>query len=94
MINKKDVYHAQTVAFHAVLAINAHNAAPSLTLIQQASSVSKYVVMVKDSLSAAMTEIILMVMVARRTVMLKADIIVLEDLPILRIHVLLLGLLL
>ena len=94
MISKKDVYHAQTVASHAGLAINAHSAAPSLTLIKQASSVSKYVVMVKDSLSAAMTEIISMVMAARRTVMLKADIIVLEDLPILRIHVLLLGLLL
>jgi hypothetical protein len=50
--------------------------------------------MVRDLLLAVMMETMSMAMVAQRTVVLKVDIIVLEDLPIQKILALHLGLLL
>ena len=94
MTNKKDAYLAQMDAYHALLAMNAHSVAHNSTITQQVSSVSKYVVMVRDLHLAVMMEIMSMAMVAQRTVVLKVDIIVLEDLPIQKILALHLDLLL
>ena len=82
------------VAFHALLVMSVHSVAPSLIITQLASSVLKSAVMVKDLHLVVMMEIMLMAMVAQRTVMLKVDTIVLEDLPIQKILVLPLDLLL
>ncbi len=80
--------------YHALLAMNAHSVAHNLTITQQVSSALKSAVMVRDLHLAVMMETMLMVMVAQRTVVLKVDIIVLEDLPIQKILALHLGLLL
>jgi hypothetical protein len=94
MINKNDVYLAQMDVYHALLAMNAHNVAHNSTITQQVSSALKSAVMVRDLLLAVMMETMSMAMVAQRTVVLKVDIIVLEDLPIQKILALHLGLLL
>lgn len=80
--------------YHALLAMNAHNVAHNSTITQQVSSALKSAVMVRDLLLAVMMETMSMAMVAQRTVVLKVDIIVLEDLPIQKILALHLGLLL
>lgn len=80
--------------YHALLAMNAHSVAHNLTITQQVSSALKSAVMVRDLHLAVMMETMLMVMVAQRTVVLKVDIIVLEDLPIQKILALHLDLLL
>ena len=80
--------------YHALLAMNAHSVAHNLTITQQVSSALKSAVMVRDLLLAVMMETMSMAMVAQRTVVLKVDIIVLEDLPIQKILALHLGLLL
>ena len=94
MINKKGAYLAQMDVYHALLAINAHSVAHNSIITQQVSSALKSAVMVRDLHLVVMMETMSMAMVAQRTVVLKVDIIVLEDLPIQKILALHLDLLL